>query len=402
MKNLFMALLMLGGFEPSHAQYSILLKADVPGTYRHHASGFSIDGKGYLGIGEDNLGNLLTDWWMYDPATDAWTQKNNFPASGRSYCASFSINGKGYIACGNTASVYLKELWEYDPALDSWTQKTDFPGAARRHPCMAVLNGEAYVGCGDGNTGNYNDFYKYNPGTNAWSSVPPFIGTKRHHPVAVALNGKLYVGTGHDLNNVKCKDFFVYDPATDLWSQIADIPGIGRIAPFGLVLNNKMVVGWGADEGATNYNDYFSYDETANTWTSYNFNLGVTLFASVFFEIDGNGYAGSGTYSGYCVNEFYQITDVNSSVSSIENNQDAVILFPNPMKESATIEVTGNQSPVSGDEFILYDVFGREIYRLPFTGHRLVIERGNLTGGIYFYKVTDGAAHFASGKLVVQ
>lgn len=408
MKNLFFAGTFLLACTFSFAQYSIVQKANIPSTYRHHASGFAINGMGYLGQGEDNFGNLLNDWWMYNPGTDTWTQKNNTLMSARSYCGSFSIGNKGYITCGNTATSYLNSLWEYDPAADSWTQKTSFPGAARRHPCMAVVNGEAYVGCGDGSTGNYNDFYKYNPATNAWTAIPVFIGTRRHHPVAVSMNGKLYVGTGHDLNNVKCKDFYVFNPGTNSWSQIADIPGIGRIAPFGLVLNNNMVVGWGADEGTTNYNDYFRYNISNNTWTSYTYTANVCLFASVFFEINGKGYVGSGTYAGNCQNEFYEFTDPATDVNAIENDFADVSVFPNPSDGEFT--VCGLSSAV---ELSVYDVLGKKVYQSfvnnhlslgnsPMTTAPMTIDLSSQPSGVYFYKVIDGSSVIANGKLVVR
>lgn len=52
------------------AQYSIVQKADVPGVFRHHASGFSINGMGYWGMGRTDGGTNLTDWYMYNPGTD--------------------------------------------------------------------------------------------------------------------------------------------------------------------------------------------------------------------------------------------------------------------------------------------------------------------------------------------
>jgi N-acetylneuraminic acid mutarotase len=404
MKNLFSTGFFLSLFVFSNAQYSIVQKASVPGTYRHHAAGFAINGMGYLGTGEDDLGNQLNDWWMYNPSSDTWTQKNNITMAARSYCGSFSIGSKGYITCGNTASSYLSSLWEYDPTTDAWTQKTSYPGSARRHPCMAVLNGEAYVGCGDGSTGDFNDFYKYNPSSNAWTAVPTFIGTARHHPVAVALNGKLYVGTGHTSStNTKGKDFYVFDPNTSSWTQIANIPGIGRIAPFGFVLNGSMVVGWGADEGTTNYNDYFRYNESSNTWTTYTYTTNVCEFASVFFVINGKGYVGSGTYAGNCVNEFYEFTDLSgTAVNESANTSAEVSVYPNPVKESATVVVNGIDLHNSHNEFQLYDASGNKVRSQKISSSQINFERGDLSSGIYFYKVGETSSVLASGKLVIE
>ena len=91
MKNIIYTGFLIFSSLLSNAQYNIVQKANVPSSFRHHASGFSINGKGYLGMGITSSGTNLADWWMYDPIADTWTQKSNFPGTGRSYCASFSI-----------------------------------------------------------------------------------------------------------------------------------------------------------------------------------------------------------------------------------------------------------------------------------------------------------------------
>jgi len=83
-------------------------------------------------------------------------------------------------------------------------------------------------------------------------------------------------------------------------------------------------------------------------------------------------------------------------------NNPNVSVYPNPFSTSATIEVIGNQSSVIGAEFIILDVFGREVHRLPITGHRLLFERGNLSSGIYFFQLLSDNKIIAKGKLVVE
>jgi N-acetylneuraminic acid mutarotase len=67
------------------------------------------------------------DFWEYDPATNAWTQKADFGGSGRLYAARFTTNGKGYVGTGQSGTypnyTYYKDFWEYDPISNNWTQK---------------------------------------------------------------------------------------------------------------------------------------------------------------------------------------------------------------------------------------------------------------------------------------
>ena len=199
------------------------------------------------------------------------------------------------------------------------------------------------------------------------------------------------------------KDFYVFDPGTNAWTQIASIPGIGRIAPFGLVLNGNMVVGWGADEGSTNYNDYFRYNASANTWTSYSYTTNPCLFASVFFEINGKGYVGSGTYQGTCVNDFYEFTDISGTgIDNVQNSSAHVLIFPNPIKESATISISGIDFQNSKAEIQFFDETGKIVWSEKISSSIITFERGGLPTGIYFYKAMDGNVQVASGQLVMQ
>lgn len=93
-------------------------------------------------------------------------------------------------------------------------------------------------------------------------------------------------------------------------------------------------------------------------------------------------------------------------IAENENKSYEVSIYPNPFSESAIIEVIGIQSSTIGFEFIMYDVFGREAIRLPITDHRLLITRGSLASGIYFYKLSSvekiTPIIIGTGKIVIE
>src|SRR5947208_15367534 len=70
-------------------------KADLGGSERSSAVGFSIDSKGYIGTGQDCVSGGQRDFWEYDPVTNAWTQKADFGGTGRFEAVGFSIGSKG-------------------------------------------------------------------------------------------------------------------------------------------------------------------------------------------------------------------------------------------------------------------------------------------------------------------
>src|SRR5207302_641276 len=109
------------------------------GTYS--AVGFSIENKGYVGLG----GSGSKDFWEYDPSTNTWTRKTDFGGIGRSDAVGFSIENKGYIGTGGG---YMKDFWEYGPSTNTWTQKADFGGLGRSHAVGFGIGNKGYMGVG--------------------------------------------------------------------------------------------------------------------------------------------------------------------------------------------------------------------------------------------------------------
>lgn len=231
-------------------------KATLPASGRRDAIGFSIGLKGYCGTGIDApdawAGTVLSDFWEYAPATNMWTAKAPYPGnfgSGVYFATGFAVNGKGYVACGKIgASYYSQELWMYNPATDLWTQKSNFPGGVRYGQASFVLNGKAYVGCGTDENWFTHDFWEYNPATDFWVQKADFPGSSRSFLSALAIGNKGYMGLGTD--GGYRDDWYEYDATCDCWNVKAAFPNGGRrssptfvITGAGYVMMGKGVTG---------------------------------------------------------------------------------------------------------------------------------------------------------------
>ena len=172
-------------------------KADVGGTVRMWAVGFSIGTKGYIGTGAD--GSFRKDFWEYNPASNTWTQKADFGGAARSGAVGFSIGNKGYIGTGWDNSLFYKDFWEYDPAANTWAQKADFGGGTRNEAVGFSIGSKGYIGTGyDHSTAfkDYRDFWEYDPAANTWTQRADFGGTTRNFAVGFSIGSKGYIGTG--------------------------------------------------------------------------------------------------------------------------------------------------------------------------------------------------------------
>lgn len=329
-------------------------KADICGTItngptaRSGSYSFALNGKGYLGGGND--GTARNDFWQYDPATNVWTQKANVNmpqgavglavgnfgyagsgatnsfyrydpifnvwitlpiVGGSSYrmgAYSFSAFGRCYIGGGvNSASSPLNDFWEFNPSTNLWTQKTS-PGTGLSWAAAMGIAGKGYLIARDSNLGTAVAAVKeYDPIINAWTPKSAFPGGPRQSATTFSFASSGLLCTGAD-NAGGFSDLWQYYPATDTWTQRPSLPaGIYRTEAAGFVsgTNAYLCTGKGANgvEGAG-----FAYDTLAQTWSS-PFVFGKTRVAAVAFSINGKGYIGTGatSYAGFneLQNEFW-------------------------------------------------------------------------------------------------
>jgi len=84
----------------------------------------------------------------------------------------------------------------------------------------------------------------------------------------------------------------------------------------------------------------------------------------------------------------------------IENISHA-IAYPNPFIESTTITIDP-QSKINKCEFIMHDIFGREVNKMPIDNLSFTIHRNGLSNGIYFYEIKDSDNVTGKGKLTIE
>ena len=89
-----------------------------------------------------------------------------------------------------------------------------------------------------------------------------------------------------------------------------------------------------------------------------------------------------------------------TGIDELIANDISVTLSPNPFISSTLIKVESQRSNLVRMEFTLFDVFGKELHRIPMNTGTLKLERGDLASGIYFYKISAGNGVSAAGILI--
>ena len=289
-------------------------KANLTGGVRAVGIGFDINGKGYMGLGQNASGTKLYDFWEYNPAADNWTQKTNYPGGGSFGASAFVANGKGYVCLGaNNAGTAQKDLWEYTPSSNSWTQKANFPGSARYGASCFVVNDTAFIiGGSTGGPPYLADVYMYIPSTDKWTKMSNFAGGNRIHGVGFTIGKTGYAGTGLKASSTYSNDIWKYNKSSDTWTQIKDLPGSARQSCIGFGMLGKAYFGTGASS-SSKLKDFYEYDPTSNTWTQLT-NVPSSFsarHAAACFVINGIGYVGTGAPASGALNDLWAYTPIN-------------------------------------------------------------------------------------------
>ena len=298
------------------AQPEWVQSLDFPGEARNSAVSFSINGKGFLGLGV-NEASSFADFWQYNPETGKWTQVADYQGLGRENAVAFVIEGKAYVGLGRSGTypdfTYHNDFWCYDPSTDAWTELNAFAGSARYQSVAFHLNGKGMVMFGANSSGYPTDVWAYDPGSGNWTEKNNFPDQGRTGAFVFNLNETVYVGHGVNYEGGSTNlqnNYHVYNQETDSWKEV-------DILPSKITIRNNIfyfsLEGKGYFGGGINGNETWQFNPADNSWTlmdvlgSYAYNLS----SSTAFVIDNivhlaTGYHSTGTFEGHPVNDFFK------------------------------------------------------------------------------------------------
>ena len=251
-------------------------------TARSRMCATVINGKLFIGPGVNGdynylnistlFGTFRRDTWLYDPATETWTQKDSFPVN-RYSASSFTIDSLVYVVGGaNNFLAVQNGCWSYNPNGGVWTQTANFTGPSRQGGTGLTLNNRGYYGFGVAATSNYyNDWYEYLPATNTWVTRTPATAMQgRFNLGSFAINGKGYVVAGSTLGSDPSR-CYEYNPVNDTWTFKADLNVNTRNGGAAFAIGNKGYYACGYNQqGYLDANnllkELWEFDPVANTW----------------------------------------------------------------------------------------------------------------------------------------
>jgi uncharacterized repeat protein (TIGR01451 family) len=248
--------------------------------------------------------NEGTNFFVYDPRTNAWTEKAAAPLNSGNNGGGAYLNGKIYIAYTSDE----EEISVYDIASNSWTTiENPLEGGTAN---VTSGNGKLYLAVD-------REFFEYNPATGIYSELaePPEFEPPGCHEGFEPWGGLQFDGNkiyGHQGDG--CSGFAFYDFASSAWSNLPAIPeGEGEEGETGAVAGSALdpvtntYLAYGPYEGETLYR----YDLEAGSWSTSKMPFEIEDGGMAYINLP--GYEGVYIIQGEIGMEFTRYTEKNEA-----------------------------------------------------------------------------------------
>lgn len=387
--------------------------ASPPGDFRtDHSFAFVVRDTGYIMVGQSPNG-LRADVYRYSAEQDEWTQLPDFLGGTRGYGIGDVWEDKAYFGFGTgttpgeNVETQKNDLWVFDPATNEWTELTPCPCLPRLHPAFVAHQGNIYMGMGRaGGVGNLDDWWQYNIATDTRTQKTDFPSHRRHHPYQFAIGDHVYAGFGHGSDAPEIYDtWYQYDPATDSWQEVANIPGEARVAGTQFSHNGYGYVlsGDGDDHKSMEIGEFWRYDADSDAWEELPPHPGFSRWAPASFVLDHEVYLFNGSSFGEYQEESYKydLGDPSTSLLPSGDRLSDLQAYPNPFVDQVTIDL-GAEGQMNGTplDVMIYNTEGRLVHGSRQIAPIASIRLGHLPQGSYLLECRTVDGHVATRTLV--
>ena len=148
-------------FDPSTNSWT--QKQAFTGSARQSISTFVLNGLIYICGGGNSNGFSFGDCWSFDVTNNTWSQKSNFPTP-RFATVSFTLNGKGFVGLGWNNNTSFSDFYWYDDVLNVWSFASNTPFNGRFAGDGFEIGNAGFICLGrDEFNVYYNDLWQYAP-----------------------------------------------------------------------------------------------------------------------------------------------------------------------------------------------------------------------------------------------
>ncbi|MEI6816791.1 MAG: T9SS type A sorting domain-containing protein [Bacteroidota bacterium] len=432
--------------DSSGNNFHIVYSFDSTNGFPHDNMIQANNGKIY-GLGGTTYGIYERDYiYEYDPIANTATKVHDFNQDTTNGFITWSgmikgLDGKLYGLCDSGGMYHNGVIYSFDPNTHNYTNLFSFNDTLGGHPQGRLLqlnNGMLYGMTFNGGAFGFGVIFSYDLTANNYMDIKNFdstTGAKPYYSTLIqATDGKLYGMT--ELGGLFDGGvIFNYDVTSNIYTDIFDFDcsnsnGCRPLASLFQASNGKLY-GFTYTGGGSLYGTIFIYDIITHTYTKrYDFDLtngngsnptgsfvqaGNNLFATVQCTNLNYGLGVAiklklSTGVAYIIENFitdscwlsagdFLATTIDTGIPYINNNE-GFNLFPNPFTSQTTLTLQGTYHHPS---LFIYNLLGQEVQNIyAGSNKQIVINRNNLPGGMYFYKLMDDDKQvIGTGKMVM-
>lgn len=278
------------------------------------------EGKAYVFAGRGAGSKYLNDLWMYDPASDSWTDLGAGPMKARVNAAIAAVDDKVYMGLGYGAShayndsAYLRDWYQYTPETKQWKRLADYPLNYTVAPVTFAVGGSIYAVYGFW-YGFWRHVCRYDIASDSWTVYPDNEARAVMHfgGCGTLFEGLLYYGGGYNTYNLN--HWYAVDIEKDVWTARASIPGKGReLSACTAGKEHVYIFGgrhFGGDmTGGEVFESYLRYAPAKDAWEWCGTMPCGRAENQIAFSINGTPYFGLGEdENGKVIGSLYRIED---------------------------------------------------------------------------------------------
>ena len=217
---------------------------------------------------------------VYDPSTDAWSEKASMPAP-RHHPNLIAHRGQLFALGGfevrdaSAAWAMQNQSWIYETETDQWREGIAAPDRHAETVCASIGERIHVVG-GRSPAGSANAVYAdhtdtdhhlvFDSSSGDWGRAAPAL-TRRNSAAGTLVDGLLYVAGGRTVDGGNVSDLEVYDAGEDRWRAATSMPQAqGGLAAA--ALDGKLYAFGGEyfNDGGGVYSECWVYDPQTDQW----------------------------------------------------------------------------------------------------------------------------------------
>lgn len=235
---------------------------------RQETSVMALNGAIWVLGGFDDTGAIVPTLEAYDPATDTWRRAADLPIP-MHHTNAVAAAGKLWVLGGLVGQRFIAsgQCFVYDPATDAWTELDPMPPGTERGGGGVGVIGDAVHIVGGLRGAAVADVSAYDVTTGAWTTLPN-LPAPRDHAAAGVVGDTLILAGGRDRSiQSHSPSTWTWTPGDAAWTQAADMPtSRGGVATASL--DGKLYVfgGEGADNATGVFAEVEAYNLADNRW----------------------------------------------------------------------------------------------------------------------------------------